>query len=252
MSDDRKSNLLIVDNDRFVTQMLSNGLSSAGYECIVAYGGHEAFNIVKTFPIDVVLSSLEMSKGNGWELLGRVRDLNPKYPSVILMTSPQDSEKLPEGEIIAAGAAGSISKDADLADILSKVDLAILKQMEEKSYHQRVTDRASTSLQAEVLVPGLDRFRLVDLVNLSNGGFGFTLRGALTQVGTVVTFRLHTRDRKLGSIEGFGVVRWTAKDASRPKDLLVGVQFINPDALTLKKVEALLQMISAPGAKKAG
>ncbi|MCB0418160.1 MAG: response regulator [Bdellovibrionaceae bacterium] len=252
MTDERKRNILIVDNDRFVTQLLSNGLTSAGYDCIVAYGGHEAFNIVKTFPIDVVLASLEMSKGNGWELLGRIRDLNPKFPSVILLTSRTDAERIPERELVEAGAAASISKNADLSDILSAVDLSILQQMEEKSYHERTTDRASTSLQAEVLVPGLDRFRLVDVVNLSNGGFGFTLRGALTQVGTVVTFRLHTRDRKLGSIEGFGVVRWTAKDASRPKDLLVGVQFINPDALTLQKVEKLLQVISSPSPKKAG
>lgn len=254
MGTERKRTVLIVDNDRFLTEVLSDGLKNAGYATVVAYGGHEAFNIVQTFPVDVVVAALGMAKGNGWELLARIRELNPKYPSVILLTSSKDVEEMSEEEIVDAGGFCSLPKQGDISDLLSSIDFAILQQIQEKSYHERSATRTETALQAEILIPGLDRFRLVEVVNLSGGGFGFMLRGAITHVGTVVTFRLQTKDRKIGSIEGFGVVRWTAKDQKRPKDILVGVQFINPDTETLERVNKILAEIdsSNPAAKKAG
>ena len=78
--------ILVVDDDLGVCQSLRDLLTQEGCEVVVATGGREALEKLKTEYVDLVISDVVMPDLDGHELFNRVHEEHPGLP-VVLMTA---------------------------------------------------------------------------------------------------------------------------------------------------------------------
>ncbi|PCJ63379.1 MAG: two-component system response regulator [Planctomycetota bacterium] len=77
--------ILIVDDEKTITESLSLDLRFDGYEVVTANSGTEAIEVLYKKKIDIIISDIMMPNMNGLELLKRVRSGYPMI-RVIMMT----------------------------------------------------------------------------------------------------------------------------------------------------------------------
>ncbi len=61
-----------------------------GFEVLTAYSGKEAFEILKTKAVDIVLSDVRMNNGSGVDLVKWIREAKFKVPVVAFMSGYAD------------------------------------------------------------------------------------------------------------------------------------------------------------------
>jgi diguanylate cyclase (GGDEF)-like protein len=114
--------VLIVDDDELVRMTLSVLVSSLGYHCLVAGDGVEAIAVLKSTPVDLVLTDIVMPGMGGLELLRHIREQHGET-DVIIATGFH--EKASYAEVIKAGAIDFIKKPIDQAELEAKLARAI-------------------------------------------------------------------------------------------------------------------------------
>jgi DNA-binding NtrC family response regulator len=109
--------ILIVDDEAEIRTILREVFESQGCRVLEAASGNGAFRLIKAHNIDVVISDIRMSDGNGLDLLRNIKAHHPDRPIVFLITGFSAIED----EYNVSGAAGIFQKPFDLDDIVSKV-----------------------------------------------------------------------------------------------------------------------------------
>jgi DNA-binding NtrC family response regulator len=84
--------VLIVDDDKYVNDAITETVSRAGYEAIPAYSGEEALIKLKARMFDIVLTDLRMHEMDGMAVLDHTRRLHPES-AVVIMTAYGTVEK---------------------------------------------------------------------------------------------------------------------------------------------------------------
>ncbi|MBI5740066.1 MAG: response regulator [Nitrospirae bacterium] len=84
MSEDRNQ-ILVVDDDPYVLESVSNLLHEYGYHVIACKTGEEAVSRFIRAKFYLVLTDIKMPGMSGIDLLAKIHDINPRVP-VILMT----------------------------------------------------------------------------------------------------------------------------------------------------------------------
>ncbi len=100
-------NILIVDDDTFVLNFVSELLKEFGYRAIPSDNPFDALNIFQKEECGIVLTDIKMQGISGIELLNKIHDINPEIP-VILMTA--DAELHTAIEAIQKGAFDFVCK----------------------------------------------------------------------------------------------------------------------------------------------
>ncbi len=114
--------ILIVDDEKNYTVILSAVLEEEGYETLTANSGREALEILKNCDVDLVLTDMKMPSLDGMELLERVKDKDPDLP-VIMMTAYGTVEKAVEA--MQKGAYNYILKPFDNESLIVYVSRAV-------------------------------------------------------------------------------------------------------------------------------
>ena len=93
MTPDSKSKmtLLCVDDDQNLLEMLLLHFSSTDYKVITADNGATALDLMKSTPIDIVLTDIRMPEMDGLDLAGRIHEQYPAMP-VLIMTAYSEVE----------------------------------------------------------------------------------------------------------------------------------------------------------------
>ncbi len=74
MEDNKKNTvILIVDDEESIRIALRAMAGSLGYHCLVAGGSYEAIEVLKSTPVDLVLSDVVMPGMDGLELLDHIK-----------------------------------------------------------------------------------------------------------------------------------------------------------------------------------
>ena len=139
----KKSQVLVVDDEREHAQVMCEALTRQGHKCDVTYSLPEALGRLEREPYDVIVTDLVMEdRRDGLEVLKRARQLDPPTP-VILVTAHGD---IPTAvQAMNEGAYSFIEKPLDLEHFRAQVNRAaersaLLKQ--NQVLQQQVLDHA--------------------------------------------------------------------------------------------------------------
>ncbi|MHC4710558.1 MAG: sigma-54-dependent transcriptional regulator, partial [Planctomycetota bacterium] len=114
--------ILIVEDEQVLRESLAGLLEEEGYEVLQAGNGTEAYAIVLQRPVSLVLSDVRMPEMDGIELLGRLMQLAPETP-VIMMTAYGTVDSAVEA--MKAGGWDYLLKPVQFDDLLLKVQRAL-------------------------------------------------------------------------------------------------------------------------------
>jgi two-component system, NtrC family, response regulator PilR len=117
--------ILIVDDEKSMTQMLKILMEKKGLETATAQSAEEALGLITSGHFDLVLSDIRMGKLSGTELLKEIRKLETP-PEVILMTAYATAENAIEA--LKLGAVDYIVKPFDVEELLHRVENVLEKR----------------------------------------------------------------------------------------------------------------------------
>jgi len=118
----KKTSILLVDDDRLILSTLTTGLESAGYEASTAESVDEAEHWLDHNPRpDLVLLDYSMPKRSGTELAPKLKALN-NIPFIMLTAY---SEKETVEEATKAGALCYLVKPVNITQVLPAINTAL-------------------------------------------------------------------------------------------------------------------------------
>lgn len=112
--------ILIVEDERAISDLIRLNLTRAGYECTVAYDGKRAADILESRNFDLVLLDIMLPYINGYELMEYIRPL--KMP-VIFITAKADLTDRIKG--LTSGAEDYIVKPFEIVELLARVGIVL-------------------------------------------------------------------------------------------------------------------------------
>lgn len=93
---------LVVDNDYFFVEFLSEILIEKGFDVVKTYDGKEAMAVLETDSVDLMFADMVMPKIDGWQLIRYVRKRFSDAPFPVVAVSGTIVEQIDELEQIGA------------------------------------------------------------------------------------------------------------------------------------------------------
>lgn len=109
--------ILAVDDERPITELLRASLSRAGYECVCAYDGIEAANLIEQETFDLILLDIMLPGIDGFELMDYIR--NTGIPVIFLTAKNAVSDRV---KGLKMGAEDYMIKPFDVLELLARVE----------------------------------------------------------------------------------------------------------------------------------
>ena len=114
--------ILIVEDEEMIADVISRGLARAGYQCLCAYDGLEAAELLEEHRYDLILLDIMLPGADGYELMRYIKDFG--IP-VIFITARTRLEDKVNG--FRLGADDYITKPFELAELTVRVE-AVLRR----------------------------------------------------------------------------------------------------------------------------
>lgn len=112
--------VLIADDDAVVGRLFQRMLELAGHEVYLAHNGEDALKLCLRHPIDVVVTDIQMPRGDGFELITAMKGLYPD--TSIVAISGQGLHHLQIAQL--AGARTVLAKPIDRERLVAAVEEA--------------------------------------------------------------------------------------------------------------------------------
>ena len=106
--------ILIIDDDVYIGDMLSEALGQEGYGVLRAYSGTEAIMILDTKKPDLVLLDLMLPGLSGEEILPRIKGI----PVIVLSAKADAGSKV---SLLLGGAQDYVTKPFDLSELMARI-----------------------------------------------------------------------------------------------------------------------------------
>ena len=115
--------ILVVDDEEYLTDLLSTSLRFQGFEVLCAWSGFDALSAVASFAPDLILLDVTMPDIDGIEVCRRLRGDGNQVP-VIFLTARDTKADLLSG--FAIGGDDYITKPFSLEEVVVRIQ-AVLK-----------------------------------------------------------------------------------------------------------------------------
>ena len=226
--------LLVVDDEEDLREILSMSLIRSGFNVLEAGNGKEAFEIIKSKKIDLVISDIQMPKGNGVELLENLRNEHHELPVLLFITGFSD---ISVEDAYNKGADAIFSKPFNYQALLN----AVCSALEPKELRWKGRPwRGETTLPIEVRLTKVESARSGKVFNIGRGGMFLAFSGTLPKISEVINFKIHFTEEKATFIEGQGIVRWLREEDEGEFLRGFGVEFQNlTDQASCKVIEII-------------
>ncbi len=112
--------ILIVEDDRPLSNLLSLSLSKSGYETFVSYNGNNALCMLKNMCFDLIILDVILPDISGWELLKTIKKISSLEKIPVLMCTEKNLVKDVE-QALSLGAVGYITKPFEIERVIKKV-----------------------------------------------------------------------------------------------------------------------------------
>lgn len=113
--------LLVVEDSITARTLLKNILEGAGYLVRTAVDGIDALTVLKTEPVDLVVSDVDMPRLNGFELTGRIRGLREFADLPVVLVTSLDSREDRERGIDVGANAYIVKSSFDQSNLLTVI-----------------------------------------------------------------------------------------------------------------------------------
>lgn len=141
---ERKSKVLVVDDEDRILRLMEALLIPMGYEVILAHDGEEAIKKVREIPPDVILLDIMMPKMDGFEVARQLKgDETTKIIPIVMVTALKEVEN--RVKALEVGADDFLTKPVDKTELGARVR-SLLKV---KAYNDHIRNYQK-ELEAEV------------------------------------------------------------------------------------------------------
>lgn len=109
--------ILTVDDSMTMQEMITDTLTAAGYEPLVADNGIEALKLLETETVDLIISDVNMTHMGGFEFVSKVRAMEAyEYTPILFLTTEASKEFKQIGREV--GATGWLTKPFDPEELV--------------------------------------------------------------------------------------------------------------------------------------
>lgn len=112
--------ILIVEDERPISDLIKMNLEDAGYNCTCAYDGLAAANLLEDHTFDLILLDIMLPHIDGYELLDYIK---PLQIPVIFLTAKNAVKDRVKG--LTAGAEDYIIKPFEISELLARVQVVL-------------------------------------------------------------------------------------------------------------------------------
>ena len=142
--------LLLVEDDKEISQMLQSYLATENYEVVCAADGEEAFEKWGQNTYDLVLLDLMIPKISGMDVMQHIRK-NSTVPIIIISAKDTDSDKTLG---LGLGADDYITKPFSVTELLARIKANIRRNTQ----YSNTLEPKQTLLEVGDLVMGLENY----------------------------------------------------------------------------------------------
>lgn len=147
-------NILIVEDEKPISDLIKMSLKSAGYFCSCAYDGAAAADLLEEHTYDLILLDIMIPYIDGYELMEYIKPL--EIP-VIFITAKSSVENRVKG--LKMGAEDYIVKPFDIAELLARVEV-VLRRFRKTSDVITINDRLRIDLRQHTVMYDSDEVLL--------------------------------------------------------------------------------------------
>ena len=122
-------NILIVEDNRDLVQVLTEGFNELEFSVDSAFDGIEGLNKIRKNDYDCVVLDIMLPEMDGYELIGRMREEGKDTP-VIMLTAKDSMEDRVEG--LNRGADDYLVKPFDFRELVARVNAVTRRRTEPK------------------------------------------------------------------------------------------------------------------------
>lgn len=144
--------ILIVEDERSISDLIRLNLTKAGYSCTAAYDGMEAADILEQRLFDLVILDIMLPQVDGYELMEYIR---PMGIPVIFLTAKGGLEEKMRG--LTSGAEDYMVKPFEVVELLARVSIVLRRYNKADSllYYQNIvadTKNQKVTMDGEEIV----------------------------------------------------------------------------------------------------
>lgn len=114
-----KNKILIVEDDKEISQMISEYLFKNGYDTFQIYSGTEVINYIKNNSIDLIILDVMLTYKSGDEVLREIR-LFSNIPVIVVSAKDMIQTKV---DLLKLGADDYITKPFSLEELLARIEV---------------------------------------------------------------------------------------------------------------------------------
>lgn len=115
--------ILIVEDEKLISNLIKITLADGGYSCLTAFDGEEAIEKVDSETPDLILLDIMLPKISGYEVLDYVKKLD--IPVIMITAKDETSDKV---RGLRDGADDYITKPFEVVELLARVE-ALLRRL---------------------------------------------------------------------------------------------------------------------------
>ena len=130
MTNTKKGQVLIVDDELYIQEILKSTLDDSGYDCVAVGSADEALSALSAGNFDITFTDIRMPGKQGMELLQEIRTAYPEV--IVVMITALDSTQMAI-ESMRLGAYDYIVKPFNLEQVLVSANRAMDKRRLENS-----------------------------------------------------------------------------------------------------------------------
>jgi len=116
MSD--KHTILIIEDERSISNFICRALAASDYKAIAAYSGKEGLSLFFSHSPDLVLLDLGLPDMDGLEILAQLRGLPREIPVIIISARDREAEKV---KALDMGADDYVVKPFGVSELLARI-----------------------------------------------------------------------------------------------------------------------------------
>ena len=129
------THLLIIDDDKGLTQLLSDYLSGQGYNTRAVENGKLGLRAMYERQPDIILLDVSMPEKDGWETLKRIREIS-NLP-VIMLTARGDEADILQG--FSLGADDYVTKPFSFAQLAARMRAVLGRSAQDNATENKVS-----------------------------------------------------------------------------------------------------------------